>query len=426
VDAATASPIQHIVIIEQENHSFDNVLGALCTTRVTRCDGVTNAKIGRRTVKLSKATDIVPYVGHAAWDQNAAINGGRMNRFDKVKDCGAPAYRCYSQFQPSQIPNVARLARAFTVADHTFSQGPFASSMQHFTLLSGGTTDGFVPDLLSGPPTGPGWGCDSGYRNLWRDANGVASLQPLCVPAPQGSTAATLEPVAVQHSAVPWVPTILDRLEAKGLSWRMYTASTKDRDYAWATCPFFADCLYDTQQPGMVPSAEILTDASAGALPSFSVLLPAGGVTGDTSQHNRTSMKVGDNWIGRVVSALEHGPDWSSTAIFLTYDDCGCFYDHVPPPAGLGIRVPMIIISPYARHGATDRHVASLSSVIAYTEHTFGLPALSAIDANAYDFSGAFNYAQKPQKPVPMVSSRIPAQSTEFLATHKANLADPT
>jgi len=222
------------------------------------------------------------------------------------------------------------------------------------------------------------------------------------------------------------VPTILDRLEAKGLPWHLYTASPSDRDYEWASCPFFADCLYGTQRSGMVPTTQILTDAADGTLPSFSVVLPAGGVTGDTSQHNRTSMKVGDNWIGRVVSALEHGPDWSSTAIFLTYDDCGCFYDHVPPPAALGIRVPMIIISPYARRGATDSHVASMSSVIAYTEHTFGLAALSPIDANAYDFHAAFNYAQSPQRPVAMVISRIPAQSTDFLATHKADPTDPT
>jgi hypothetical protein len=65
-------------------------------------------------------------------------------------------------------------------------------------------------------------------------------------------------------------------------------------------------------------------------------------------------MAVGDNWIGQVVSAIENGPQWSSTAIFLTYDDCGFFYDHVAPPSGLGIRVPMIIASPCARPGYTS------------------------------------------------------------------------
>ena len=85
-------------------------------------------------------------------------------------------------------------------------------------------------------------------------------------------------------------------------------------------------------------------------------------------------MAVGDNWIGQVVSAIETGPDWASTAIFLTWDDCGCFYDHVAPPTGLGIRVPMIMISPYVKAGTTDSNVASFASVLAFTETVFGLP----------------------------------------------------
>ena len=223
-------------------------------------------------------------------------------------------YSCYSQYQPGQIPNVSALARSFVVADRTFSQGLFASSMQHFTLLSGGTTDGFVPDFVVGPATGPGWGCDSGYRNWWRNPQGVISIQPLCVPGPPGSFAAAVEPRAVQNSPVPWVPTILDRLDARGLSWKLYTALAGKPDYQWASCPFFADCRYTNQNFGMVPDTQIINDAEAGRLPSFSVLLPGGGVSGDTSQHNETSMIVGDNWIGAVINAIENGPDWSTTA----------------------------------------------------------------------------------------------------------------
>jgi len=127
-----------------------------------------------------------------------------------------------------------------------------------------------------------------------------------------------------------------------------------------------------------------------------------------------------------VISALEHGPDWSSTAVFLTWDDCGCFYDHVRPPQGLGIRVPMIVISPYARPGFTDSHVASLASTIAFTEHTFSLASLSSVDATAYDFTDAFNFAQHPLKPINMVNSPEPASSRSYLASHRANPNDPT
>ena len=350
-----------------------------------------------------------------------------MNGFDDVGYCGITyRYACYSQFRPGQIPNVSQLARTFVVADRTFSQGPYASSMQHFTLLSGGTTDGFIPDLLVGPQTGFGWGCDSGYKNWWRNINGNISAQPLCVPAPPGSPAVAVEPTAVRNSPVPWVPTVLDRLDAGGLSWKLYTASAGQPDYVWASCPFFADCRYTNQRMSMVPDQQILTDAANGTLPSFSLLLPAGGVTGDTSQHNETSMILGDNWIGKVISALEHGPDWSSTAIFLTYDDCGCFYDHVPPPNGLGIRVPMIVISPYARPGYTDSHVATLASTIAFTEHTFGLAPLSPVDANAYDFTNSFNFAQTPLHPIVMVQTAEPPASKAVLAAHRPKPDDRT
>src|SRR5439155_1658622 len=91
--------------------------------------------------------------------------------------------------------------------------------------------------------------------------------------------------------------------------------------------------------------SQVIDDATNGTLPTVSIVTP----TNSKSQHNFYSMKMGDNWIGQVVQAIENGPQWSSTAIFITYDDCGCFYDHVAPPAGLGIRVPMVIVSPYAK-----------------------------------------------------------------------------
>jgi phospholipase C len=128
-------------------------------------------------------------------------------------------------------------------------------------------------------------------------------------------------------------------------------------------------------------------------------------------------MAQGDNWIGQVVSAIENGPDWGSTAIFITYDDCGCFYDHVAPPAGLGIRVPMVIASPYAKPRFVDSHKASFASLLAFTEHTFGLPSLGGKDSSAYDYSDAFNYSQTPNPPTAMTQTRLSAQERHRLRT---------
>ena len=427
-NAPLVTPIKHVVFIDQENHSFDNVLGRVCKVRVTPCDGVTTGRLGSQTITLAKASDIVADVGHSVFDQPKAVDGGRMDHFDRVHNCAVPhESRCYSQYIPSQVPNVANLASTFGVSDRTFSQGLFASSMQHFMVLSGGTTNGFVPDLLQGPPTGPGWGCDSGYKNLWKASpTSSAVWEPLCVPAPAGSTAAAAEPAAVRASPVPWIPTILDRLDAAGRSWKIYTAKPGTRDYDWATCPFFADCFYSGQRSRMVPSADILTDAANDTLPSFSMVMPSGGVTGETAQHNFDSMLFGDNWVGKVVNALEKSPQWSSTAIFLTYDDCGCFYDHVAPPQGLGIRVPMIVISPYAKAHYTDSHTASFASVIAFTERIFGIAPLTSTDANSYAYMQMFDWSQTPLQPAVMVTSPIPQSSRTFMARHRPDPNDPT
>ena len=162
----------------------------------------------------------------------------------------------------------------------------------------------------------------------------------------------------------------------------------------------------------MVDSRRVIRDARSGHLPNFSVVLP----NDVNSQHNRFSMMRGDNWIARVVGSIMNGPDWSSTAIFITYDDCGCFYDHVPPPRGMGIREPMVIVSPYARPQFTDRSVASFASMLAYTERVFGLSPLGRRDAGAYDYANSFDYRQSPLPPVRLTAHAMPLASRGHVA----------
>lgn len=102
-------------------------------------------------------------------------------------------------------------------------------------------------------------------------------------------------------------------------------------------------------------------------------------------------MLVGDNYIGEEVSAVESGPDAASTTIFIYYDDCGCFYDHVTPPPGLGIRSPLVIVSPYAKHGYTDHNVATSSSILAYMEAVLHVRPVDEEDATAYNFRKSFH-----------------------------------
>ena len=157
----------------------------------------------------------------------------------------------------------------------------------------------------------------------------------------------------------------------------------------------------------------------------LSIIIPGA----SQSQHNGDSWVTGDNWIGKVVSAIEHGPDWATTAIFITWDDCGCFYDHVNPllyNPDWGIRVPMVIVSPYARAGYTDSTPTSFSGILAYVEHRFGLAPLTTSDAGAYDFHSAFDYAQLPLPPVTIVMRHVPTSSLRWMATHRPDPNDPT
>lgn len=415
---AFVTPIQHVVVIYQENHSFDNVLGDWCNTfSPPRCDGYTGTvtlKDGSQ-VALHQSPDVVPSVAHQVGPQLSAMDGGKMDGWELLGGCSAKAgYGCLSYFTPPQIPNLTALATTFAVADRTFSMADSPSWGGHLYAVAG-SLDGFTganPQKNATIAPGPGWGCDSNKDSDWISSAGVKTKEPSCVPDP--SLPGVPNGGAYRATPVPYVPTIMDRLDAAGLSWHLYAPpAAETKDYGWAVCPSFAECLDGPQHTNMVLTTNVLKDAANGTLPNFSLVLP-GGVARNASQHNGSSMLAGDNWIGQVVSAIEHGPDWASTTIFIAYDDCGCFYDHVAPgknPDGTkqGPRVPVVIVSPYAKAGYTDSTPATFASILAYEEYVFGLRPLSANDAAAYDFANSFNYSQTPLTPIALTQHALPA-----------------
>jgi phospholipase C len=414
---ANGSPVQHVVIIDMENHTFDNVLGKLCAAN-GRCDGATTGKIKDGSIiGLGPATDIVPVVQHEPSAQIAAIDGGLMDGFSLIAGCTVDTgYACYTQFDQPQIPNLWSLADTFAVSDRTFQQDSIATWGSHLELVTS-WLNGF-DNLSPYGQSGPGWGCDSGDNAGWHPTPWqLAVPEPSCIPAMDGSG-------PYRPSPVPWVPTIMDRMDTAGLSWRIYGGVPFEQGlgYHLSICPSFAECLYGPQRPNFVQRDQYLTDAAAGTLPTLSIITPA--EVG--SQHNNDSMLAGDNWIAAEVGAAMNGPDWDSTVVFITYDDCGCFYDHVPPPAGLGIRMPMVIVSPFAKPEYTDSNVASFDSMLAFVEHTFGLAPLSSRDAVAYDYSQSFDYSQRPIPPIHMQQNPVPAWEIEWIRAHPPDPNDPT
>jgi phospholipase C len=405
------NPIRHIVVVFQENHSFDNVLGKLCVVDA-RCNGTTTGKLADgSTIPLPPAENHVPNAYHSYSSQQFVINGGQMNHWNLLPRCTADdGYACYQQFSPSQIPNLAALARAYAISDATYESDTVGSWGGHVDLVAG-QLDGFytaVPRHEDGP--GLGWGCDSKWEADWGPTpTDPTILEPQCIPQKDRSG-------PYRATDVPWVPTIMDRMEAAGRSWKIYAPQSNEEQYGWALCPTFADCFYTGQRSNYVRRQQFSVDALAGHLPALSLVMP------DTrrSQHNLQSMLLGDNYIQNVVSSVEQGDDWGSTAIFITYDDCGCFYDHVPPPPNLGIRVPMVIVSPYAKPGSTDSHTASYASMLAFTEHTFGLAPLSTVDATAYDYGHSFDYTQRPLAPIRLTPSVISPEEWHWIRHHMA------
>ncbi len=407
------SPIRHIVVIYMENHTFNNVLGKLCVED-QRCEGTTTGQLSDgSTIPLTQATDIVPAIAHGTRSTRNAIRGGAMNGFDTVVHCRqSDGYACYTQYAPEQIPNLAALARNFVIADHTFNSDVFSSWVSHISLVSS-TKDGFFGNIpqATDQPKGPGWGCDSNMDAAWTPPGSDTSIMvPACVPDQNGFG-------PYRPSPVQWVPTIMDRMDAAGLSWRLDSGEGTENTgvgtgYAWSTCPSFADCLYTSQVKKFRPWDAIINQANIGRLPRLAIVTPPY----QDSQHNHASMLRGDNWIGSIVQAIMNSSQWNSTAIFISYDDCGCFYDEVPPPNGFGIRTPMVIVSPYAKAGFTDSNIASTNSILAFIEHQYNLRPLGEGDQNAYDYTDSFDFAQSPLPPIPMTRTALPRAERKWLA----------
>jgi phospholipase C len=337
---------------------------------------------------------------------------------------------CLTYYTPSQIPSLAALASKFVVSDHTFSMQDSPSWGGH-VYPAAATQDGFTGDIPTdsqGRLSGIGWGCDVHLLTPWIDPKThKQSLQPSCIPARPGTLDPNKYPYNGPYRASPvqWVPTIFDRLDAKHLSWKLYSSFS-----IWSICPNFAECEFGPQHANVARPLDFLSDVQNNTLPAYSVLLPGG--PGGTSQHNGASMLAGDNWIGQVLTALEHSAAWSSTAVFITYDDCGCFYDHVAPgtnPDGTrqGVRVPMVIVSPYAKVAYTDAHPATFASILRFTEETFGLTALSVNDQQAYDYSSSFDFSAAPTGGrITLTRHQVPASSRRYIAAHPEDPNDPT
>jgi phospholipase C len=322
IGRAADTPIRHVVLLMQENRSFDHYFG-----RYPGADGVpAGAPV------LPAPLDCVADPPHTAATFARLAEGG---------DFADPAARVV--FSRRQVPVAWALASRFTLCD------------RYFAAVLGPT---FVNRLFS-VAASPGGFTDNPHR--------------------------------IDVARLPR-PNLVDRLEAAGLDWSCYLARVPDARYN--PVAFYPE--WEADPRANRPFSEFLADAAAGTLPAVSWLVPEDPLT----EHPPAPPQWGQRFAALAVHAAVAGPRWRETALVLTYDESGGFYDHVRPPAGRGFRVPTTVISPYARPGHVSHVTYDHASALALVERTFGLPPLADRDAAASPLEDCFDFDHPTMDPV--------------------------
>ncbi len=220
--------------------------------------------------------------------------------------------------------------------------------------------------------------------------------------------------------------TMADLLDAKGISWRYYAGAFGNKTYGfiWSAFDAIKHIRYGSDWTNDVisPDTQVLNDIENGQLAQVTWITPMGRYSDHPSVESGVE---GPDWVATITNAIGASKYWDSTVVFITWDDWGGFYDHVPPPQvdamGLGFRVPVIIVSPYARQGYISHVTHESSGFLKYMEETFDLPSLGTRDVNADDFSDCFDYTQSLQ---PYIQIPVTFDAAFFKKFHDTEAPD--
>jgi phospholipase C len=413
-------PIKHIIFLVKENRTFDNYFG-----KFPNANGATSGQISTgQTIKLGPLIDrSTPDISHAWQAALTAYNDGKMDSFDLIKpggevlDNGIP--HAYQQASESDIPNYWALARAFGLSDNFFSslRGPsFPNHLYSIAAQSGGVVDNPGAAQAANPPA-PTVGPCTSVTDCPK--SGEAGLEPEDIPSLDQTTGVwgcdarprvkvrVIDQEGDIEEIYPCLdfPTLGDELSAAKVSWKMYAPNVGMEDGGFQGSAGYIWTVYDAirhvrDSPAwkqhIVTTDQFVTDAEAGKLPAVSWISTPSKV----SEHPPASVCEGENWTMSLLHALASGPNWADSAMFITWDDFGGFYDHVAPKNvdryGLGFRVPLIVVSPFAKAGFIDHTQAEFSSVLRFIEEDFGVQSLTDRDKNTSDMTQFFDFSQAP------------------------------
>jgi phospholipase C len=379
-----ANGIDHVVIAIQENRSFDNLFHGFPGADTASTGLIhTGQRVTLQQVPLTVSYDL----RHHMSDFINAYDGGKMDGFDLEKRLGGPDLPEYGYVRPSDVQEYWDLAKRYTLGDHMFPSQIDASFSAHQYLIAGQTAG--AVDTPSAVP----WGCD----------------------APGGTTVPT---VVTGRSLGPGVfpcfdyQTLGDLLDRAGATWRYYAPALNagNGDYGgqiWVAYDAVRHIRYgpDWQSDNSSPETAFLTDVKNGHLANVTWIAP------DflNSDHPGVPSDTGPAWIASIANTIGASKFWNSTVLLVVWDDWGGWYDHVPPPQldlhGLGIRVPLIVVSPFAKRGYVSHDQYEWGSVLGFVEQTFGLHALAASDSRADPLTDCFNFTQK-ARPYQAIRSR--------------------
>jgi len=378
--------IKHVVIIVQENRSFDNLFA-----KYPGADGATRGQMSNgKSIEL-KPTKL--YSGKGFENSHEAYvvdyDGGKMDGWNLVYVGSKPCSSCaYKYVDPADIKPYWTMAQQYVLADHMFPTESSGSFNGHQDLIRGDSAISDSESLVDFPSHGP-WGCD----------------------APPGTTTPLLTDTGKYIAKGPFpclkYDTVRDLLDAKKVSWKYYTPQLFD-SLAGAYWDAFEAIKAVRNSPEWTtnistPQTNVFKDISSGSLASVSWVVPDG-IDSDHSQIAKGDR--GPSWVAQVVNAIGESQYWKSTAIIVVWDDWGGWYDHVPPPqldyAGLGMRVPMLVVAPYAKSGFVSHTQYEFGSVIKFVEEVWGLGNLGTTDKTSASIDDVFDFSQAPRKFVPI------------------------
>jgi phospholipase C len=384
------NPIQHVIVVMQENRSFDNYFWTwpgqigynpnLCMPLNPANLSAAGCMKPHPASSTALKSDL-PHTWTSSW---ASYNNGSMNGF-LAADHGNPDVMSY--YDNASLPNLWTYAKDYVLADQFFSSVMSYSQPNHWYMIAGASPH---VSLFQG---------QTQERNVCYNS------------ATKQLTLATCD--YINQAQQIW--TMADALNANGITWKYYDTpipkgATLDQAIIgckgcnpWAywnpldaknssyTNPAYTNSIVGRQQ--------FFWDIGNGTLPQVSWIIPSGAI----SDHPPANVTLGMWWVTDVVNAVMQSKYWQNTALIVTWDEYGGFFDTVVPPSvdgnGLGFRAPALIISAYAKSGYLDHTVYDFESTLKFIEWRFGIPSLTLRDAGANNLLNAFDFNQPPSPP---------------------------